>query len=69
MICARKRTLQRLFSRDQLRVVKREATPQLDEAQYSASSILSLINAVLFLDVFGVDRVRATVQNWVHKAD
>ena len=30
---------------------------------------LSLSNTVSFLEVFGVDRVRSTVHNWVHKAD
>ena len=30
---------------------------------------LSLSNTVSFLDIFGVDRVRSTVHNWVHKAD
>ena len=30
---------------------------------------LSLSNTVSFLEVFGVERVRSTVHNWVHKAD
>src|SRR6056297_2651866 len=30
---------------------------------------LSLSNTVSFLDVFGVQRARSTVHNWVHKAD
>ena len=30
---------------------------------------LSLSNTVSFLEVFGVDRVRSTVHNWVQKAD
>jgi transposase-like protein len=30
---------------------------------------LSLSNTVLFLEVFGVHRVRSTVHNWVYKAN
>jgi len=30
---------------------------------------LLLSNTVSFLEVFGVERVRSTVHNWVHKAD
>jgi putative transposase len=30
---------------------------------------LSLSNTVSFLEVFGVNRVRSTIHNWVHKAD
>jgi len=32
-------------------------------------SRLSLSNTVSILEVFGVDRVRSTVHNWVHKVD
>ena len=51
--------------------VEREATPQLLmklSIQLHLSG-LSLSNTVSFLEVFGVDRVRSTVHNWVHKAD
>jgi transposase-like protein len=30
---------------------------------------LSLSNTVLFLEVFGVEKVQATVHNWAHKSD
>ncbi|OYR74044.1 IS6 family transposase [Halorubrum ezzemoulense] len=54
-----------------LEFVEREATPRL----WMKLSIqlhlpgLSLSNTVSFLEVFGVERVRSTVHNWVHKAD
>ncbi|WP_128906583.1 IS6 family transposase [Halorubrum amylolyticum] len=51
--------------------VEREATPRLLmklSIQLHLSG-LSLSNTVSFLDVFGVDRVRSTIHNWVHKAD
>jgi len=51
--------------------VEREATPRLLvklSIQLHLSG-LSLSNTVSFLQVFGVDRVRSTVHNWVHKAD
>jgi transposase-like protein len=51
--------------------VEREATPQLLmklSIQLHLSG-LSLSNTVSFLGVFGVNRVRSTVHNWVHKAD
>ena len=51
--------------------VEREATPRLLmklSIQLHLSG-LSLSNTVSFLEVFGVDRVRSTVHNWVHKAD
>jgi len=54
-----------------LEFVEREATPQLLmklSIQLHLAG-LSLSNTVLFLDVFGVDRARSTVHNWVHKAD
>ncbi|OYR53901.1 IS6 family transposase [Halorubrum sp. Ea1] len=54
-----------------LEFVEREATPKLLmklSIQLHLSG-LSLSNTVLFLEVFGVDRVRSTVHNWVHKAD
>jgi len=51
--------------------VEREATPKLLmklSVQLHLAG-LSLSNIVSFLEVFGVDRVRSTVHNWVHKAD
>jgi len=51
--------------------VEREATPKLLmklSIQLHLAG-LSLLNTVLFLEIFGVDRVRSTVHNWVHKAD
>jgi len=54
-----------------LEFVEREATPRLlmkvSIQLYLAG--LSLSNTVSFLEVFGIDRVRLTVYNWVHKAD
>jgi transposase-like protein len=51
--------------------VEREATPrQLMKLSIQLHlSGLSLSNTVQVLDVFGVDRARSTVHNWVHKAD
>ena len=54
-----------------LEFVEREATPRLLmklSIQLHLSG-LSLSNTVSFLEVFGVERVRSTVHNWVHKAD
>jgi len=54
-----------------LEFVEREATPRLLmklSIQLHLSG-LSLSNTVSFLEVFGVNRVRSTVHNWVHKAD
>ncbi|WP_245851694.1 IS6 family transposase [Halorubrum persicum] len=51
--------------------MEREATPKLLmklSIQLHLAG-LSLSNTVLFLEVFGVDRVRSTVHNWVHKTD
>ena len=51
--------------------VVREATPQLLmklSIQLHLTG-LSLSNTVSFLEVFGVQRARSTVHNWVHKAD
>ncbi|MFC5136389.1 MULTISPECIES: IS6 family transposase [Haloferacaceae] len=51
--------------------VEREATPRLlmKLSIRLYSSELSLSNTVSFLEISGVDRVRSTVHNWVHKAD
>jgi len=54
-----------------LEIVEREATPKLLvklSIQLHLSG-LSLSNTVSFLETFGVDRVRSTVHNGVHKAD
>jgi Transposase and inactivated derivatives len=55
----------------ELEFVEREATPRLLmklSIQLHLAG-LSLSNTVPFLEVFGVQRVRSTVHNWVHKAD
>ena len=55
----------------ELEFVEREATPRLLmklSIQLHLAG-LSLSNTVSFLEVSGVDRVRSTVHNWVHKAD
>jgi len=51
--------------------VEREATPRLlmKLSIQLRLAELSFSNTVLFLEVFGVERVRSTVHNWVHKAD
>src|SRR6056297_3039175 len=54
-----------------LEFVEREATPPLLmklSIQLHLAG-LSLANTVSFLEVFGVQRARSTVHNWVHKAD
>ncbi|WP_367176309.1 IS6 family transposase [Haloarcula rubripromontorii] len=51
--------------------VEREATPRLLmklSIQLHLAG-LSLSNTVSALEIFGVQRVRSTVHNWVHKAD
>ena len=59
------------LDRIELEFVEREATPELLmklSIQLHLAG-LSLSNTVSFLEVFGVQRVRSTVHNWVHKAD
>jgi len=54
-----------------LEFVEREATPRLLmklSIQLHLAG-LSLSNTVSILEVFGVERTRSTVHNWVHKAD
>jgi len=55
----------------ELGFVEREATPRslmkLSIQLHLAG--LSLSNTVSVLDIFGVERARSTVHNWVHKAD
>ncbi|MCU4744830.1 IS6 family transposase [Natronoglomus mannanivorans] len=51
--------------------VEREATPRLLmklSIQLHLAG-LSLSNTVRILEIFGVERARSTVHNWVHKAD
>ena len=59
------------IDRIELDFVEREATPRLLmklSIQLHLSG-LSLSNTVRVLEVFGVQRARSTVHNWVHKAD
>ncbi|TKX81264.1 IS6 family transposase [Halorubrum sp. SD626R] len=59
------------FDEINLEFVEREATPPLLmklSIQLHLAG-LSLSNTGSFLEVFGVDRVRSTVHNWVHKSD
>jgi putative transposase len=55
----------------ELGFVEREATPRLLmklSIQLHLAG-LSLSNTVSILELFGVERVKSTVHNWVHKAD
>jgi len=54
-----------------LEFVEREATPRLLMKLGIQLHLagLSLSNTISILDVFGVNRARSTVHNWVHKAD
>jgi len=55
----------------ELGFVEREATPRLLmklSIQLHLAG-LSLSNTVSLLEIFGVERARSTVHNWVHKAD
>ncbi len=59
------------LERIELEFARRKATPRLLmklSIQLHLAG-LSLSNTVSFLEVFGVERVRSTVHNWVHKAD
>jgi putative transposase len=51
--------------------VEREATPRLlmKLSIQLHLAALSLSNTVSILEIFGVERARSTVHNWVHKAD
>ena len=55
----------------ELGFVERESTPEflMKLSIQLHLSGLSLSNTVRVLDVFGVQRARSTVHNWVHKAD
>ncbi|SEN08890.1 DDE domain-containing protein [Halorientalis persicus] len=54
-----------------LEFVEREATPRLLMKLGIQLHLagLSLSNSVSVLDIFGVERARSAVHNWVHKAD
>ena len=54
-----------------LEFVEREATPRLLMKLGIQLHLagLSLSNTISILEVFGVNRARSTVHNWVHKAD
>ena len=59
------------LDRIELDFVEREATPRLLmklSIQLHLAG-LSLSNTVSILEIFGVERARSTVHNWVHKAD
>jgi transposase-like protein len=59
------------IDRIELGFVEREATPRLLmklSIQLHLAG-LSLSNTVSILEIFGVQRARSTVHNWVHKAD
>ncbi|WP_257628158.1 IS6 family transposase [Haloplanus salinarum] len=59
------------IGRIELGFVEREATPRLLmklSIQLHLAG-LSLSNTVSILEIFGVERARSTVHNWVHKAD
>ena len=55
----------------ELGFVKREATPRslMKLGIRLHLAILSLSNIVYILEIFGVDRARSTVHDWVHKAE
>jgi len=55
----------------ELGFVEREATPKLLMKLGIQLHLagLSLSNTVLILEIFGVERARSTVHNWVHKAE
>ncbi|MFD1562278.1 IS6 family transposase [Haloarchaeobius amylolyticus] len=63
--------LSRSIGQIDLDFVEREATPRLLmklSIQIHLAG-LSLSNTVRVLEIFGVERARSTVHNWVHKAD
>jgi transposase-like protein len=71
MIYAQKPVLNGCLDEIELGFVEREATPEpLMKLNIQLHLVgLSLPNTVSILELFGVDRVRSTVHNWVHKAD
>ena len=72
MLYARKHTrLSGSIDQINLEFVEREATPRLLMKLGIQLHLagLSLSNTVSILEIFGVERARSTVHNWVHKAD
>ncbi len=64
-------SLNRCIDQIELGFVERERTPKLLmklSIQLHLAG-LSLSNTVSILEIFGVERARSTVHNWVHKAD
>ena len=63
--------LNRSIDQIELGFVEREATPEflMKLSIQLHLSDLSLSNTVRVLEVFGVQRARSTVHNWVYKAD
>ena len=63
--------LNRSIDQIELGFVEREATPEflMKLSIQLHLSGLSFSNTVRVLEVFGVQRARSTVHNWVHKAD
>ena len=55
----------------ELDFVEREATPKplMKLSIHLRAAGLSLSDTVSVIDIFGVDRARSTVHNWVRKAD
>ena len=55
----------------ELGFVEREATPRLlmKLGVQLHLAVLSLLNTVSIIEIFGVERARSTVHNWVHKAE
>ena len=59
------------IARIDLWFIQREATPRvlMKLSIQLHLAVLSLSNTVSILELFGVNRARSTVHNWVHKAD
>ena len=59
------------FDQINLEFIEREATPRvlMKLSIQLHLAVLSLSNTVSILELFGVNRARSTVHNWVHKAD
>ena len=64
-------SLTRCFDQINVEFIEREATPRvlmkLSIQLHLAG--LSLSNTVSIFELFGINRARSTVHNWVHKAD
>jgi len=59
------------LNRIELEFVERKETPRLliNPSIQLHLAEFSLSNTVSILEIFGVDRARSTVHNWIHKAD